>query len=291
MEDVMKIKNKILVASLSLALLPGFVFAKEGDEIVTLGADLKESQKSEMLHEMKASEDAKVIEVTNAEEYKYLGDVLSSKEIGNKAISSAIVRYEKAGKGLTVELSDNIRVVKEDAFINALNTVGIEDADIYVTAPGKVSGTAALTGILKAYEANTGKELPENLKKVANEELVVQTKLSEELGDQKTNDIIYEIKDAMAKNMPKNDKEVRLIIESVAKSGDINLTKAQEDKLVGLFNNMKNANVDWDRLADTAVKYKDKAAKFLNSPEGEKAVKNTKSFLEKLIDFIVSLFK
>lgn len=287
----MKIKNKILVASLSIALLPGFVFAKEGDEIVTLGADLKESQKSEMLHEMKASEDAKVIEVTNAEEYKYLGDVLSSKEIGNKAISSAIVRYEKAGKGLTVELSDNIRVVKEDAFINALNTVGIEDADIYVTAPGKVSGTAALTGILKAYEANTGKELPENLKKVANEELVVQTKLSEELGDQKTNDIIYEIKDAMAKNMPKNDKEVRLIIESVAKSGDINLTKAQEDKLVGLFNNMKNANVDWDRLADTAVKYKDKAAKFLNSPEGEKAVKNTKSFLEKLIDFIVSLFK
>ena len=287
----MKIKNKILVASLSLALLPGFVFAKEGDEIVTLGADLKESQKSEMLREMKASEDAKVIEVTNAEEYKYLGDVLSSKEIGNKAISSAIVRYEKAGKGLTVELSDNIRVVKEDAFINALNTVGIEDADIYVTAPGKVSGTAALTGILKAYEANTGKELPENLKKVANEELVVQTKLSEELGDQKTNDIIYEIKDAMAKNMPKNDKEVRLIIESVAKSGDINLTKAQEDKLVGLFNNMKNANVDWDRLADTAVKYKDKAAKFLNSPEGEKAVKNTKSFLEKLIDFIVSLFK
>lgn len=279
------------MASLSLALLPGFVFAKEGDEIVTLGADLKESQKSEMLHEMKASEDAKVIEVTNAEEYKYLGDVLSSKEIGNKAISSAIVRYEKAGKGLTVELSDNIRVVKEDAFINALNTVGIEDADIYVTAPGKVSGTAALTGILKAYEANTGKELPENLKKVANEELVVQTKLSEELGDQKTNDIIYEIKDAMAKNMPKNDKEVRLIIESVAKSGDINLTKAQEDKLVGLFNNMKNANVDWDRLADTAVKYKDKAAKFLNSPEGEKAVKNTKSFLEKLIDFIVSLFK
>ena len=37
--------------------------------------------------------------------------------------------------------------------------------------------------------------------------------------------------------------------------------------------------------------YKDKASKFLNSPEGEKAVENTKSFLEKLIDFIVGLFK
>lgn len=287
----MKIKNKIIVAALSLLMVPSVVFAKEGDEIVTLGADLKEEQKSEMLREMKADENAKIIEVTNKEEYKYLGDVLSSKEIGNKAISSAIVRYKKAGSGINIELSDNIRVVREDAFLNALNTVGIEDADIYVTAPGKVSGTAALTGILKSYEENTGKKLPEDLKKVANQELVVQTKLSEELGDEKTNDIIYQVKDAMAKNMPKDENEVRLIIENVTNNYDINLTKSQEDKLVSLFNNMKDADVDWNRLADTAVKYKDKASKFLNSPEGEKAVENTKSFLEKFIDFIVSLFK
>ena len=287
----MKIKNKIMTLGLSLILLPSAVFASAGDEIVTLGADLNESQKNEMLREMKADENAKIIEVTNKEEYKYLGDVLSSKEIGNKAISSAIVKYKKEGSGINIELSDNIRVVSEEAFLNALNTVGIEDADIYVTAPGKVSGTAALTGILKSYEENTGKKLPEDLKKVANEELVVQTKLSEELGDEKTNDIIYEIKDAMAKNMPKDEKEVRYIIESVTNNYNINLTKNQEDKLVSLFDNMKNADVDWNRVADTAVKYKDKASKFLNSPEGEKAVKNTKSFLEKFIDFIVSIFK
>ena len=95
----------------------------------------------------------------------------------------------------------------------------------------------------------------------------------------------------MAKNMPKDEKEVRLVIENVVNNYNINLTKSQEDKLVGLFNNMKNADVDWNRMADTAVKYKDKASKFLNSPEGEKAVENTKSFLEKLIDFIVGLFK
>lgn len=131
----MKIKNKIMTLGLSLILLPSAVFASAGDEIVTLGADLNESQKNEMLREMKADENAKIIEVTNKEEYKYLGDVLSSKEIGNKAISSAIVKYKKAGSGINIELSDNIRVVSEEAFLNALNTVGIEDADIYVTAP------------------------------------------------------------------------------------------------------------------------------------------------------------
>ena len=73
----MKIKNKIMTAALSLLLLPSAVFASAGDEIVTLGADLSEEQKSEMLREMKADDKAKIIEVTNKEEYKYLGDVLS----------------------------------------------------------------------------------------------------------------------------------------------------------------------------------------------------------------------
>lgn len=288
----MKNKNKIAILFLAILLiLPSFAFAKDVDEIVILGSDLKETQKDEMLQEMKADENAKIIEVTNAEEYKYLGDVLSPKEIGNKAISSAIVKYTERGSGINIKLSDNIRVVKEDAFRNALTTVGIEDADIYVTAPEKVSGTAALTGILKSYEVNTGKKLPEDLKKVANEELVVQTELSEEIGDENSNDIIYQIKDAMAKNMPKDEKEVRSLIEEVADNYDIKLTKGQEDKLVSLFNNMKDADVDWNKIADAAVKYKNKASKFLNSEEGEKAVKDTKNFIEKFIDFIVSLFK
>lgn len=286
----MRFKNKITAALLALAMIPSFVFAKS-ETIVTLGSDLKESQKSEMLREMNADENAEIIEVTNKEEYKYLGDVLTSKEIGNKALSAAKVIFKDNGYGLEINLSPNIRVVTAEAIKNALNTVGVEDAEIYVTAPGKVSGTAALTGILKAYEANTGKNLSEDLKKVANEELVVQTKLSEEVGDDEANDIIYQIKDAMAENMPKNEKEVRNIIQHVANNYNITLTESQETKLVSLFNNMKNADVDWNRVANTAKKYKDKAGAFLNSPEGEKAVKDTKNIIEKIIDFIVSLFK
>lgn len=286
----MRFKNKVAAVLLAATLVPSFVFAKS-DSIITLGSDLRESQKSEMLREMNADENTEIIEVTNKEEYKYLGDVLTSKEIGNKALSAAKINFKDKGYGLEINLSPNIRIVTAEAIKNALNTVGVEDAEIYVTAPGKVSGTAALTGILKAYEANTGKNLSEDLKKVANEELVVQTKLSEEVGDDNANDIIYQIKDAMAENMPKNEAEVRNIIKNVTNNYNINLTENQENKLVSLFNNMKNADVDWNRVADTAKKYKDKAGAFLNSPEGEKAVEDTKNILEKIIDFIVSLFK
>ncbi len=42
-------------------------------------------------------------------------------------------------------------------YISALATAGITDARIIVASPFEVSGTAALTGVYKAYEDMTGK--------------------------------------------------------------------------------------------------------------------------------------
>ncbi len=278
---------KVAIFSL-LLILPMTVFAK-GEEIVTLGKDLTLNQRDEILKEMNASEDAKIIEVTNAEEYEYLGDVLTSKEIGNKAISSAIVKY--TGKGINVELSPNIVVVSENSYRNAMTTAGIENAYVYVTAPGKVSGTAALTGILKSYEEVSGEKIPEDVKKVANEEVVVQNNVAKDIGDEKTNDVINVVKSEMAEKMPQSKEEVRAIIDSVDSEYNIGLSENSKEGLTTLFNNMKNADVDWKKVANKVGEYSKKANEFLNSPEGEKAVKDTKNFIEKFIDFIVSLFK
>lgn len=271
-----------------LLILPMTVFAK-GEEIVTLGKDLTLNQRDEILKEMNASEDAKIIEVTNAEEYQYLGDVLTSKEIGNKAISSAIVKY--TGKGINVELSPNIVVVSENSYRNAMTTAGIENAYVYVTAQGKVSGTAALTGILKSYEEVSGKKIPEDVKKVANEEVVVQNNVAKDIGDEKTNDVINVVKSEMAEKMPQSKEEVRAIIDSVDSEYSLGLSENSKEGLTTLFNNMKNADVDWKKVANKVGEYSKKANEFLNSPEGEKAVKDTKNFIEKFIDFVVSLFK
>lgn len=278
---------KVAIFSL-LLILPMTVFAK-GEEIVTLGKDLTLNQRDEILKEMNASEDAKIIEVTNAEEYQYLGDVLTSKEIGNKAISSAIVKY--TGKGINVELSPNIVVVSENSYRNAMTTAGIENAYVYVTAPGKVSGTAALTGILKSYEEVSGKKIPEDVKKVANEEVVVQNNVAKDIGDEKTNDVINVVKSEMAEKMPQSKEEVRAIIDSVDSEYSLGLSENSKEGLTTLFNNMKNADVDWKKVANKVGEYSKKANEFLNSPEGEKAVKDTKNFIEKFIDFVVSLFK
>lgn len=62
------------------------------------------------------------------------------------------------GSGLNVS-TKNINWCTEQMYKNALTTAGITDADVKVTAPFEVSGTAALTGIYKAYEDITGNSL------------------------------------------------------------------------------------------------------------------------------------
>ncbi|MGQ3339185.1 DUF1002 domain-containing protein, partial [Staphylococcus aureus] len=76
-------------------------------------------------------------------------------QIGTKAISSASITLGEKDSGLNIT-TNNINWVTDEMYTNALITAGVKDAKIYITAPFEVSGTAALTGILKAYEVQSG---------------------------------------------------------------------------------------------------------------------------------------
>ena len=151
--NVKIIKKWWIISILFCLLLPFKAYADvaAGDMIVTLGENLTTEQKNMLLSEMNVPTDVKTITVSNAEEHQYLGGYISNALIGTKAISSSSVTFEQAGSGLKVE-TKNINWVTEDMYINALATAGVKDASVYVTAPFSVSGTAALTGIIKAYE-------------------------------------------------------------------------------------------------------------------------------------------
>ena len=57
------------------------------------------------------------------------------------------------------------------------------DAKLTVTAPFDVSGTAALTGVYKAYEDITGTKLDETAKAVSSQELATTAELAQAIGD------------------------------------------------------------------------------------------------------------
>ncbi|MES1038391.1 DUF1002 domain-containing protein [Peribacillus simplex] len=284
--------NKWVIVTILLCLLlpyKAFADAAVGEMIVTLGENLTNEQKNMILSEMKAPNDVEVLTVTNAEEHEYLGDYIASRLIGTKAISSSAITLEEKGTGLKLE-SKNINWVSDEMYINALATAGVKDATVYVTAPIPVSGTAALTGVIKAYEISADKKIPEDVKQAANEEMVKTAKLGDEIGTEEASALVTKIKEEMAANPPANTEEVREVVESSAKDLGITLNDAQVQSLIDLFNKLKELNIDWNAVGDQLTAAKDKLSNFLESEEGQSFLDKLKEVFSSLIDAIKSLF-
>lgn len=276
-------KPKIQAMFLTIAMLfsiPSICFADaaEGDVIVTLGENLTQQQKNAMLTELGAPENVQMITVSNKEEHEYLGEFVPKSQIGNRAISSARITIGAKESGLNVQTS-NITWVTDEMYKNALTTAGVKDATIQITAPYSVSGTAALTGIMKAYETTTNKEIPEEVKKAANEEMVKTAELGDSIGADKAAALMGKVKDEIAKNDPKTEADIREIIQQAATELGISLTNEELDKLVDFFNKLKAMDIDWNQVKNQVSDTAEKVSNFLHSDEGQ-------SFLQKLQDFL-----
>jgi uncharacterized protein YpuA (DUF1002 family) len=261
----------------------------EGDMIVTLGENLTEEQKNKLLSEMGAPQDVQIVTVTNKEEHEYLGKYVAKSLIGTKAISSSAITIAPKGSGITVK-TNNINWVTDEMYVNALITAGVKDANIYITAPISVSGTAALTGIIKAYEISADKTIPEDVKQAANQEMVETAKLGDSIGDKNAAALIAKVKEEIAKNKPQNDEELRQIIEQAAKELNVTLTAEEMQRLIDFFNKLKDLNIDWNQVSDQLNKAKDRISKFLESEEGQGFIEKMKQFFIWLIDAIKSIF-
>ncbi len=219
----------------------------------------------------------KIIEVTNEEEHQYLGQYISRATIGTKAISSAKITLTDSGTGISVK-TNNITDITENMYSNAAITAGIKDADIYVTAPFRVSGTAGLTGIIKAFETATGKKIDENQKQVANEEIVRTSDVAKEIGDpNKAVQFMNSIKEKIATENPQTPEEHKDIIINVANEFNINLNQKTIDQLVKFSQNYSSLNIDWDQLKSQLESFRGNINNTLNSEQ-------TQGIIDKILD-------
>ncbi|MBY6035477.1 DUF1002 domain-containing protein [Fictibacillus nanhaiensis] len=280
----------IMAAALFIAPLKMLADAAPGDVIVTLGQNLTEEQKNSLVKEMDVKEDVQTVTVTNEEEHKYLGNYISKAQIGSKAISSSKITIGEKDQGLSVE-TNNINWVTEEMYMNALTTAGVTDAEIYVTAPFEVSGTAALTGILKAYETTAQIEIPEAQKQVANEEMVKTAKLGERIGVKEATELMTRVKEEIAKNPVQSEEDLRALIEKVAKDMGIDLTQEELNGLISLFNKMKDLNIDWNQVQSDLKNISENLGDFLNKEETQSFIQQVIALLVALIEAIKSIFK
>lgn len=256
----------------------------QNQAVITLGNDLNQKQRKEILELFNVVEDqVSILEITNQEERDYLEGVATEAQIGTRAISSAYVEKLKKGEGITVS-TYNISWVTKDMIQNALITAGVTDAKVIAAAPFEVSGTAALTGILKAFEEITGQKLDEDQKKVANEEVVETGKLGDQIGKEKATELIRIVKEEVVEKKLKDSEEIKKIVVDIAGKLDINLNVEQILGITKLMEKINKLNLNTEDIRDQLKGIGEKLDQTLRDNE------EVKSLIQKLIDMIKSIF-
>ncbi|MBP1935058.1 DUF1002 domain-containing protein [Ammoniphilus resinae] len=255
--------------------------------IVTLGKDLTKAQADQMLQHF-GHPQAEIIYITNQEEHHALADLLPAKVIGNKAISSSMITLKDAGYGIQVA-TDNISWVTDQMYAQALATAGIENAEVKVAAPFPVSGTAALTGIMKAFETVSDEKISEEQKQTATEEMVLTAKLAEEKGnDQQVVELMKQLKAQLAENKL-SEEQLAQVIDNLAAQSGLNLTPEEKDALISLAIKIQNLNINWDSVVVQGQQLLDGAKDYLDANPEAKSWFG--SLWEKLKMWIDSFFK
>ena len=260
MQTISKKIVSLLLAMLILASTGVVAFAdaiyddadENFDTYISLGADLSKSQKEKVLDLLGVDEDDLdefiTVTTTNDEEYQYLGDYLSKSVIGKNALSSVLVVKQKEGHGIHVQ-THNISYCTSGMYENALVTAGITDAEVVVAAPMKISGTAALVGVMKAYSAMTGETMKEENVDTATNELVVSGELAEKISDpNRLEQLIAMIKQKISEGKLETDDEIKEAIVESAKILEIELSDEDIEKLLDLMKKFASLDLDWSTI-------------------------------------------
>lgn len=291
-EPIMKKILSLVLAAIMLLSLSAAAFADNSNSRAVIGANLTEEQIADV-YELFGVKRGKVLEltVTNSEEREYLEGYVDESVIGTRSISCVYVELLPEGSGMDVTTC-NISWCTQEMYISALATAGITDAKIIVAAPFEVSGTAALTGIYKAYEDITGKKLDDLSKLVSTQELTITGELAEELGNYDTLEIVNELKLMLNETENMTDEEIKAQIVAIAKQYNVSLTDKQVGQLIELCRSLEKLDTDGlkarvEEVQNTLKKVADAKTKVVGFVETvKKVVTSVQSFFEKIKDII-----
>ena len=287
--------KKIFSLLLALLLVAGMAvpaYADVNQSRTVIGADLSDEQ-VEAVYGMFGIRrgDAIELKMTNAEERTYLEGYVDNSLIGTRSISCVYVELLPAGSGMSVTTS-NINWCTGEMYISALATAGITDASIIVAAPFEVSGTAALSGVYKAYEDMTGKKLDDLAKLVSTQELTVTGELAAQIGAMDSTAIVNELKLMLDVTQTMSDDEIRAQIREIAGRYNVNLTNTQVEQLLTLCRSLEGLDAESlkarvEEVQGTLQKVSDAKTKVVGFVQGvKKAVESVSGFFDKIKDII-----
>ena len=210
----------IIALVLMLQAIPFPALADAATKVVTLGANLSNAQKADMLRFFGVSEaEVEIILITNQDERDQLASLIPLEKIGSKTYSCALVSPTEAG-GIQVKTA-NMNYVSSNMIASTLCTSGVVNCDVLAAAPFSVSGTGALTGVMMAYETASGETLLPERKQLANEELVTTNNIAESIGRDEATIVVNDIKIRIIRDGVNERAQVTMVVDEVVNTTEI----------------------------------------------------------------------
>ena len=246
-------KRSVIVAmlcSMCLAVTAPMPVMADGTKVVTLGADLTDAQKNTMMNYFKAdASQVQVITVNNQDEHNLLGKYIPSEQIGTRTLSCAYVKPTQSG-GIKVRTA-NLNYVTCNMIATALSTAGVNNCEVVAACPYEVSGTGALTGVMKAYESASGQALDSTKKDLAAKEVVVTGDVGQQVGQDNATNIINQAKLQIIGDNIQNADEIYNIVNNIAVQNGITLSQDELDTIVSLLQQIAQQNYDIQEMKKT----------------------------------------
>ncbi|MDU3352195.1 MAG: DUF1002 domain-containing protein, partial [Clostridium sp.] len=170
---------------------------------------------------------------------------------------------------------------------NALVTSGVTNAEVKASSPFHVTGTSALSGILKGFESAKGEELSLKNKKTAQEEIETTSDLGEEIGYDEAAKVINDVKTKVIKEAPKNSEEISKIVENVTNNYTVEISDEQKEQIKALMVNINDLDIDYDNVKETLKNISNQISEALKN--SGKDIQDS-GFLQGLFDAIGNFF-
>lgn len=293
-ETIMKIKKKIISMLMATCLVfSSFGMSKsfaDSSKVVTIGVNNSPKQRQTILNYFGVKEDeVQIITVNNQEERAYLGNVATEEQLGTKTYSCAYVEPTAEGSGINVKTA-NITWVTSSMVASTLSTAGLTGANCVIAAVFPVSGTGALTGVMKAFESATGEKLDENKKELASEELITTGDLGDEIGQDKATGIVNDVKADIIKNNTHDVNQIADTINNITNNYNVKLTDAQIDKIIALMEKIAAQNYDYNEMKSTLNNVSDVVSDNLKEAGENIDTGGITNFFSKIGDWFSGLF-
>ena len=216
--------------------------------IIALGADLSAEQRATVLSLMDVTEadlaNYQVVTITNDMEHQYLDAYMDASVIGSKSLSSVKITPAESGHGVLFT-TKNINYCTTGMYRNALLTAGVSDADILVVGPTEISGTAALIGAIKGYEAMSGESVSDTTLDTAMNELITTGEIAMQDADsQDIEELIAFVKAKVAAGGLDSDDQIRSAIEEGEDKFGVTLTEDEINQIIAIMQKINQLGLD-----------------------------------------------